>query len=350
MKKILLVSFVLVFAAALLVSSIDGSFAAEKKAKKLTKVILGASPLATWIPIWAAKEKGYFEEEGLDVEIKIFQNSTKDILPLLANNSLDVGCGGLNVGFYNALMQGINLKLVGSEGQNIDNFSILVSKKLYTGTKEELKAEHLKGQIFAVPMKGYPQEITIDKFLNKYGLTTNDVTLVTMSWPNINAGLANGSVFGASTTEPFRFIAIRDNIALEIEKAGSLTPRQQGGALLFSEKFSKKKKAGTAFMAAVIRGNRYFKDWEAGKVDDNEFYPIMKKYTSMDNPAILKGLDLGYKDPDAGLNVEGMKQDLQWYKDHGYIERTPLLDEIVDLSFVKAALKKVGKYKAGENK
>ena len=72
---------------------------------------------------------------------------------------------------------------------------------------------------------------------------------------------------------------------------------------------------------------------------------LLKKYTTMDNPEILKGLDLGYKDPDAGLNVEGMKADLEWYKDHGYIDRIPSMEEIVDLQFAKAALKKVGKYK-----
>ena len=62
MKKILLFSFVFAFVAEFVITIADSPFAAEKKAKKLTKVTLGASPLATWIPIWAAKEKGYFED------------------------------------------------------------------------------------------------------------------------------------------------------------------------------------------------------------------------------------------------------------------------------------------------
>ena len=350
MKKFPIIAFVIVFTATLAITGIDGSFAAEKKEKQLTKVMVGCSPLAVVLPVFAAKEKGWFEEEGIDVDIKMFQNSTRDILPLIANNTLDAGKGGLNAGYFNGILQGLKMKLVGSEGTNFNAFSILISKKLYSGTIEGLTAEHIKGQTFAIPMKGYPQEITIERFLNKYGLTWADVNMVTMSWANMFAGLSNGTLFGAAQAEPFRTMAIKNNDVLEMEKAQTLTPDQQGGALFFSENFCKNEKAATAFMVGFIKGTRYTKDWENGNGNDTEVFAILQKYTAIKDISEVKGLDLGLKDPDAGLNVKGIMEDLKWYKEKGYIPAIPAQDEIVDLRFVKAALKKTGKYKTGENK
>ena len=345
MKKILLSVFVLALAVMFTVTISNSSFAAEKKAKKLEKVSVGASPLVPWIAVFAAKEKGYLEEEGLDVDIKIFKDSTKDILPLVASSNLDVGYCGLNAGFYNALLQGVEVKLVSGPGQVGGMQGVLISKSQFSGTKEELTKEILQGKTFGILVKGYPQEITLDIFLKKYGLTVKDVNITTMSWPSLNAALANGSIFGAVQFEPFLSIARKDGIAIEVANGKELYPDIQGGAVLYSEKFVKNKKAGMKFMKAFIRGTRYLNDWKNGKGNDEEFYAIVKKYLTMDKPEILKTMDMGIMALDGELNVAGMQDDLVWYKDHGYIEKIPPMSDIVDQSFVEKAIKAIGKFK-----
>jgi hypothetical protein len=49
--------------------------------------------------------------------------------------------------------------------------------------------------------------------------------------------------------------------------------------------------------------------------------------------------------PGGRLNVEGLEKDLQFFKDHGLLESSEVSgDQVVDTSFVEAALEEFGSY------
>lgn len=337
------VAFLAIILAILILSYAGNLFAEEKK---LEKVLVGSSPVLTSVGFFIAKEKGYFAEQGIDADIRIFQSSTREILPLLATNKLDVGGGGLDAGFYNAVNEGIGIKLVADKGHNPDPGyqSIVISKKLYPG---RLGKEDLKGKSFAIPMKGYPQEIFIELFLKMYDLTLDDIELYTMSYPNINAALASGSLFGASQLEPFLSVAIRDGIAVEIIGGGELYADQQGGAVFYSEGFIKnRKETAKRFMIAYVKGLRYYNDYLKGRVDKKEFFEILKKYTSIDDFELLKRMKSpAGLNPNGYLNIDSIKKDLQWYYEKEYIKKIPAMAEIIDNEFVEETVKLIGEYK-----
>src|SRR5215217_8419557 len=60
---------------------------------------------------FVAIERGYFLEEGIDFEEVAFDTSAK-MLPALAAGQIDVGIGGSSAGLFNAIAQGIPLKIV----------------------------------------------------------------------------------------------------------------------------------------------------------------------------------------------------------------------------------------------
>src|SRR5687767_2503881 len=66
----------------------------------LTVVRVGASPYIAFAPVYLADLWGYFEEEGIDVEI-VTNPGGDDLLTPLAKGDLDVVIGGFDAGQFN---------------------------------------------------------------------------------------------------------------------------------------------------------------------------------------------------------------------------------------------------------
>ena len=82
--------------------------AAKSGSKKLTKVTLSAQPAAHSLGIYAAKEKGWFEEEGLDVEILSYISGSPQ-LEAVASNAWTVGIMGPPAGITGSLKNGLTI-------------------------------------------------------------------------------------------------------------------------------------------------------------------------------------------------------------------------------------------------
>lgn len=320
--------------------------AATYSGRALEKVAIGASPVLTGAGVFIAKEKGFFSDQGIDAAIKIFASSTRDILPLLATSRIDVGFGGVSAGLFNAIGEGVGMKLVADKGHTPAQRgyrSVVISKKLFPGT---LSKENIRGKSFALSMKGYGSEIVLERFLKGYGLEFKDVEIVTLPYPSINAALLNGSVFGAEQIEPFLAIAKRDGFAVEVAASAQLYPYQQGGCVMFSQSFMRDRpEIAKRFMVAYLQGLRYYNDYLRRKAPAQEVFDIMKKYTSIDDPKLFALIQSPGLNPDGYLDLKSLKYDLHWYHQKGYLERALPLTDIVDHRFVDAALQVLGKYK-----
>src|SRR5688572_8843708 len=64
-----------------------------------------------------ALERGYFQEQGINVEYAQFDAAGR-MTPLLASGQLDVGTGAIGAGFFNALARGIPIKIVGPQARH----------------------------------------------------------------------------------------------------------------------------------------------------------------------------------------------------------------------------------------
>ena len=64
-----------------------------------------------------ALERGYFQEQGLNVEFTQF-DSTARMTPSLASGQLDVGAGGVGAALFNAIGRGVPIKIVGPQAQH----------------------------------------------------------------------------------------------------------------------------------------------------------------------------------------------------------------------------------------
>src|SRR5690349_23730833 len=69
-------------------------------------------------PFLIAETRGYFAEEGLEVEYVRFDSGARQVAPLAAGQ-LEVGQGSHSAGLFNALASGIDLKIVAGNGSLI---------------------------------------------------------------------------------------------------------------------------------------------------------------------------------------------------------------------------------------
>jgi NitT/TauT family transport system substrate-binding protein len=85
----------------------------EPSASARTKVTPGVIPIVDSAPIWLGKSKGFFEEEGLDLDIKTGSGGGA-ILPAVVSGSYDFGMGN-TVSVLLARDKGMDVKFVSNE-------------------------------------------------------------------------------------------------------------------------------------------------------------------------------------------------------------------------------------------
>ena len=117
------------------------------------KLVVGALRFTSHSGGFIALEKGYFKQEGLDVEFRFFQAAAPTALAVAAGDA-DFAIAGITGGFINLAGKGA-IKAVGGvlhENRNVDGIALLASKKAYEAGLT--KPEHLKGKSLAMTQIG----------------------------------------------------------------------------------------------------------------------------------------------------------------------------------------------------
>ena len=317
-------------------------------AKDLLDVPVGISPVMSSAAMFIAKERGYFEEQGINVVINPFKASGAKMVPFLATGQLFVGGGNVNAGMYNAIANDIPIKIVTDKGTVTPDhgYLALIVRKDHVDSGRYKSFKDLKGMRMAVTAKGVSQQIVTEMYLKKVGLSLKDIELKFLAYSDINIALANKSIDASVQIEPLVAAAVDKNIAVRVAGDDEIYPNQQSAVIYYSPVFMEKHpEQAKGFMVAYVKGLRDYNDaFEKGKGKD-DIIKILTKHTRIKDAAIYnKVVPVGLS-PDGMINVLSLKQDAQWYLDKGYVKKLPDIDKIVDLGYAKHAVKVLGPYK-----
>lgn len=177
----------------------------EPKDSKTSKVLsFGAMPSVDALPIVIAAEKGFFQKEGVNVEIQYFK-SAKDRDAAFQSGSLD-GIIGDYVAICLYQNAGFDVKITGSTDGNF----MLVANAA-SGIKS---IDQIKGKSVAISEKTCI-EYSLDKMLERNSMTPQDVQkTVIPAIPTRLEMLRTGKVDLALMPEPFSTLAIKDGATL----------------------------------------------------------------------------------------------------------------------------------------
>lgn len=317
-------------------------------AKELLEVPIGISPVMSSAAMFIAAEKGYFTEQGIKPVINPFKASGAKMVPFLARGQLFVGGGNINAGMYNAIAQDIPIKIVSDKGTVSHNhgYLALIVRKDHVDSGRYRGLKDLKGMTMAVTARGVSQEIVTEMYLKKVGLSLKDIKMTTLAYSDINIALANGSIDASVQIEPFVAAAVENKFAVRVAGDDEVYPDQQSAGIFYSPVFMKKyPEQAKGFMVAYVKGLRDYNDaFEKGKGKD-EIIRILTKHTRIKDEKIYRSVVPVGLSPDGLVNIESLKQDAQWYHQHGYLKKSVNIDEIVDLSYAKHAVSVLGPYK-----
>lgn len=309
---------------------------------KVQKIRVGSSPVVSSAGIYLALERGFFKEQGLQVEVTDIPASGAPMTVLLATGELDVGAGNLSAGLFNAILKGMDFKLVADKGhlaKGREYIRLMVrSDHLKSGRYKTLK--DLKGfRMGLTALDGVSQTVLLDRFLKKAKLALQDVKLIKMSYAEMNTALRTKNLDATIQLEPFVASAEMDGVAQSVASGVEVHPRQQSAAIFYSQKFMKERRGDAVrFMRAYIKGvrlyNRSLQDQEVGA----SVYTDLNKHVKMNINVWSKMQPIGLRD-DGLLEVSALNEDLQWYEAAKFLRGKLAAEDIVDHSFVHEAVK-----------
>src|SRR6185436_6095084 len=95
-------------AVVVVVSLLFSSVSAHAQTKKVV-VKMGYVPVLIYSPLYIAIERGYFAQEGIDVQLTPLQGGSDSVVQLAAGN-FDAVLGGIGAGLLNAANKGLDFR------------------------------------------------------------------------------------------------------------------------------------------------------------------------------------------------------------------------------------------------
>jgi ABC-type nitrate/sulfonate/bicarbonate transport system substrate-binding protein len=321
MKQIL---FVLVF-----VAQMNSSGLAQERIKFPVGV---SSKVLGYGHLWAAWRRGYFDREGLDVEVVLMRGTAPAVQAMIAN-SISVGLIA-NDGPIAAVEQGMDIAMIASSSKLTH---MLIAAKNYK-TWEDLRGATIgastltSGTAFvlrrALKIKGleYPRDY---KLLNVGGTSS------------AFAALSAGQIAAALQAVPNAFQA-QDAGFNVIGRMADLFPTYLLSAYSVRRSWAEKNRPRVVrFLKAVLQAKKWF---EQDRKSATEF---LAKEFQLSLSLAEKGLDYYLTNrawhPELDIEMDGVKTVVDIYAEQtGMKGSVPSPEKYVDQSYLKQALKELG--------
>lgn len=294
--------------------------AEQAKQAEVVKVRMGMLPIVDNLPFWVAQEKGYFQAEGLDVELISFPSALERDSALTAGK-IDGGVGDLlavailrNSG---TPVKAVSLAMGAQPGES--RFAVLSSPDsgIY-------KPDQLKNVEIAVSLNSVI-EYTTDKLLEHQGLKPEEIKKVSIpKMPVRLEALLSGKVKAATLPDPLATLAAIKGAHLV---ADTLNDNVAQTVIVLREDFlDKNRPAAEKLIKAYARA--------AGEIsaDPVAFQKTLTQKANVPEEVLTNSehrLPVHFSAPQLPTR-EQVQEVVGWLKEHNLIEKPLSYEELVD--------------------
>lgn len=312
------------------------------------KVSVGTSGSLANSGIFFALDKGYFAEEGLEVETVQLQ-ALVDFIAALASGQMDAAGSPLAAALYNAAGQNLGLRIVADHGRissaQWDAVNLMVRQDLLDSGEIRDYAD-LRGRKCASFSRDSTPEVLLARALQRGGLTLADIEYVDLTFVDMIAAFSNKAIDCAIVLEPFISTITRQGTAAPWKGSVDIAGGEvQLGGILYGPHMIGNPEVARRWMIAYLRGLRAYNDaFGPPKKDFADAVAILTKNTAVKDPSLYEQMRPFGLDPDGRVDVRGMQGDLTYYEGTGAVKARVDLAQIVDLSYQEYALARLGPY------
>jgi NitT/TauT family transport system substrate-binding protein len=203
-----------------------------------------SAPVVTILPVWMGEAGGFYQKEGLKVEVINMEGGTRGLQVLLSGE-----IQAMHVGLAPAVLankQGADLRLVTSTCNTIP---------ITMFTKPGINTQDLKGKTFGISTFGSETDIAISILLKNLGLTRQDVTVSQIGGSSQRfAALVAGRIDVAPLIEPGITRAKERGFEPIVDLAAAKTPWIFDSVVVTSGYLKQNRATLTRFVKAYIAG------------------------------------------------------------------------------------------------
>ncbi|MFA6295968.1 MAG: ABC transporter substrate-binding protein [Patescibacteria group bacterium] len=282
--------------------------------------------------IYVALEKGYFKENGVNVE-PVLTKSYQEAQNLFIDNKVD----GVFEVFSDTVLNSIK-NYIPSEVVFVNDASI--SADVIIAKPDINSLSDLKGKTIGVDGINTFSHIFVLSALEKNGLLEKDIFLKNISAPNVLSALESGEVDAVHTWDPIKSQAVTKGYKV-IAQAGD-TPNLITDVLSFNDQFVKNNpKTVQAIVKAMLQAEEYTSQ------NKEEAAKIMAKAEGTTEQEMfqgLSGLNQFNKQENIRLMTDNNQADslftigreiINFYQNRGETGHVPDLTQIINPSFLK---------------
>lgn len=306
------------------------------------RVGMKATPSDSGVLIGMAK--GYYKDLGIEIVPTNFR-SGQELVNLLSAGQLDVGLTVSDAGFFNALLRGLQMKVVADKGYNLPDrgyYRLAIRKDLEGQIKDY---EDLKGRPLGVVGTASMDYVFLLRLLAKGGLTDKDVKVqVIRSFPDMVTALANKAVDGALIIEPFITQGEAKDVLVPWKEPVDYAPNEQVAILVYGEKMIKNPELADRFMVAYLKSIRDYNDAFLKGKGTEDVIKLLTEVSTIKDAELLRKMRPAGINPNGYVSTAGMQYDLDYYKQEGLLKGDIELEQAVDNQYVDFAIKQLGRY------
>lgn len=305
-------------------------------AQEKPKIYLGASSKTLgYSPLWVASRKGFFDQQGLDVQLVLLRGVPMTVQALAAG-SLHFGSGGPEP-YIEASERGLDFIVTGGIINGIAQF-LIASKNYKT-------YEDLRGATFGTASLTGGTITALREALKLKGLEyPRDYKLLVIaggSSANL-AALQSGQIAATTVAVPLNYAAEESGLNV-IGRLSEGIPHFQTNAFVVRRSWAERNRAVMVrFMKAMVLTFRWMFENRDGAVE------FLSKEMKLKPAHALKGWEFYTQNrfwpPDGDITLEGLKTNIRIYAEQtGAKGPLPDTSKYVDQSFLREAIREIDK-------
>jgi len=304
--------------------------------KDIKTIKIGYIPSISATPMFIGINRGYFEDEGIKLELIPFKGSGKYTVEALTRGDIDMAvCVPLSARFFSAFKRRVPIHMVAGMSQALPWLSI--RKDLWdSGEIREIK--DLEGRRIQVGSEGSGSYFGVAYVLKQEGLDIKkDVDLVYLDQDEALAALESKSIDAASLRPPYLTSARINGLVVlypYMSKYFKSDKGYQRAVTFASENFmNENPEVLKAFMRIHVKGAKIYNyAYEGIEPYKTEVVEVISNLTSIDEETVRK-MEWLYIPEDGKPDVDLIKLMHEYYVETGVLEPIDL-NEFINLSFL----------------